>query len=35
MFYLAELFQIKQLVGTTRGHAHAVGISCKKYEFSR
>jgi hypothetical protein len=35
MFYLAELFQIKESVGLTHGHAHIVGIVGKKHGFSR
>jgi len=35
MFYLAELFQIKESVGITHGHAHVFGIVGKKHGFSR
>jgi hypothetical protein len=35
MFYLVELFQIKESVGVTHRHAHVVGIVGKKHGFSR
>ena len=35
MFYLAQLFQIKESVGITHGHAQVVAIVSKKRGFSR
>jgi len=34
-FYLLELFQIKEGVSITHGHAHVVGVVGKKHGFSR